>query len=134
VDDEDFRFVKMPAVQSMIGHWTKTVPGPKDLKWTKSRVAEYLNLGGIAGKIVGGPKTVVDQLERWADVAGVDGFILYNLVNPGTFEDIIEFVLPKLGARGLFREKLEQEGLIAREFYLGVGNDRLLADPGSMHK
>jgi alkanesulfonate monooxygenase SsuD/methylene tetrahydromethanopterin reductase-like flavin-dependent oxidoreductase (luciferase family) len=75
-NDEDFRFVKMPAVQSMIDHWTETVPGTKDLKWTKSRVSEYLNLGDIAGKIVGGPKTVADELERWADVASIDGFNL----------------------------------------------------------
>lgn len=113
--------------ESMIDHWTETVPGTKDLKWTKSRVSEYLNLGGIAGNIVGGPKTVADELERWADVAGIDGFNLYNLVNPGTFEDI-EFVLPELRARGLFREKVEKEGITAREVYLGVGNDRLLAD------
>jgi hypothetical protein len=44
-DDTDFRFVKMPAVQSMIDHWMETVPGTKRLKWTNSRIAEYLNLG-----------------------------------------------------------------------------------------
>jgi hypothetical protein len=55
-------------------------------------------------------------------------------VNPGTFEDI-EFVLPELRARRLFREKVEKEGITARDVYLGVGNDRLLADhPGSKHK
>ncbi|KAE9365461.1 hypothetical protein N431DRAFT_101137 [Stipitochalara longipes BDJ] len=31
-DDVDFRFVKMPAVQSMIYYWTETVPGTKVLK------------------------------------------------------------------------------------------------------
>lgn len=60
------------------------------------------------------------ELERWADVADVDGFNLYYLVNPGTFEDIIEFVLPELRKRGLFREEVEKGGIMAREVYLGV--------------
>jgi hypothetical protein len=125
----------MPAVQSMIDHWTETVPGTKGLKWTKSRIAGYLNLGGIAGKIVGSGKTVADELERWTEIAHIDGFNLYNIVNLGMFEDIIEFVLPELRKRGLFREKVEHEGMTAREVYLGVGNNRLLADrPGSKHK
>ena len=127
--------LKIPAVQSMIDHWTETVPGTKGLKWTKSRIAEYLNLGGIAGKIVGSGKTVADELERWTEVADVDRFNLYSLINPRRFEDIIEFVLPELRKRGSFRKKVEHEGMTAREVYLAVGNNRLLTDhPGSKHK
>lgn len=133
-DDEDFRFIGMPAVQSLIDHWTETIPGTKNLKWTKSTIAEYLN-GGIAGKIIGGPKTVCDELEKWVEISDLDGFNIYNFVNPGTYEDIIAFVLPELRKRGIFREKVEKECLTAREVYLGEGNSRLRADhPGSQHK
>jgi alkanesulfonate monooxygenase SsuD/methylene tetrahydromethanopterin reductase-like flavin-dependent oxidoreductase (luciferase family) len=31
-DDEDFRFVKMPSINSIIDGWSKTVPGSEDLK------------------------------------------------------------------------------------------------------
>lgn len=53
-------------------------------------------------KVVGSPTTVVDELERWVEVAGVDGFNLAHLTNPGSFEDIIHFVIPELQKRGLF--------------------------------
>ena len=45
-DDEDFRFVKLPAVQSMVERWSETVPGTEGLKWTKARIADYILLGG----------------------------------------------------------------------------------------
>jgi alkanesulfonate monooxygenase SsuD/methylene tetrahydromethanopterin reductase-like flavin-dependent oxidoreductase (luciferase family) len=45
-DDEDFRFVKLPAVQSMVQRWSETVPGTEGLKWTKSRIADFILLGG----------------------------------------------------------------------------------------
>lgn len=134
-DDEDFRFVKMPAIQSMINGWAETVPGSNDLKWTKSRIAEFLNLGGIAPKVIGSPKTVADELERWVDVTGIDGFNLYHLTNPGSYEDIIDFVLPELQTRGLFRTEVEKEGTTARETYLGQGGGWLLQDhPGRKHR
>ena len=51
-DDEDFRFVKLPAVQSMVQRWSETVPGTEGLKWTKSRIADFILLGGESVKIV----------------------------------------------------------------------------------
>ncbi|KAJ4364192.1 hypothetical protein N0V83_009648 [Neocucurbitaria cava] len=101
-DDEDFRFVKAPAIESIVNRWSATVPGTDNAPWTKARIAEYLILGGMGEKIVGSPKTVVDELERWLDVADVDGFNLSHVVSPGSFEDIIQRVLPELRKRGLF--------------------------------
>lgn len=121
-DDEDFKFVKVPAIQSLVNRWSETVPGSEGLKWTKSRIAEYLLLGGVIPKIVGGPKTVVDELERWMEVGDIDGFNLTHIVNPGSFEDMIEFLLPELKRRGLFRPTSEsgrKEGATAREVFLG---------------
>ncbi|KAK8200658.1 hypothetical protein M8818_005973 [Zalaria obscura] len=132
-DDEDFRFVKLPAIQSIINTWTSTVPGSEGLPWTKARIADYLALGGMTAKVVGSPKTVVDELERWVEISGVDGFNLTHVVNPGSFEDIIDFVLPELQRRGLFRTKVRKEGATAREVFLG--SPHLLPDhPGSQFK
>ncbi|GAB7351876.1 hypothetical protein MBLNU459_g2424t2 [Dothideomycetes sp. NU459] len=118
-DDEDFRFVKKPAIQSILDRWSNTVPGSAGLKWTKSRIAEYLTLGGMMPTVVGSPSTVVDEMERWSAEADVDGFNLAHVTNPGSFEDIIELVLPELQRRGLFRTKVEKPGATARESYLG---------------
>lgn len=60
---------------------------------------------------------MVDELERWADESGIDGFNLGHIVNPGSFEDIIEFVIPELQKRGRFRTRIEKEGATAREVF-----------------
>jgi hypothetical protein len=73
----------------------------------------------MQAKIIGSPKTVVDELERWVEIAGVDGFNLSHVVNPGSFEDVIEFVIPELQRRGLFRREVEKEGASVRETFLG---------------
>jgi FMN-dependent oxidoreductase (nitrilotriacetate monooxygenase family) len=132
-DEEDFRFVKVPMIQSIVNGWADTVPGSENLKWNKNRIAEYLILGGMNAKIVGSPTTVADELERWVEVSDVDGFNLSHVVNPGSFEDIIEFLLPELRRRGIFREGVEKQGLTAREQFFGTPS--LLGDhPGSKFK
>ncbi|KAL8791972.1 MAG: hypothetical protein Q9195_005461 [Heterodermia aff. obscurata] len=129
-DDEDFRFTKLPAIQSIVNGWASTVPGTDNLKWNKKTIAEFLILGGMMANVVGSPKTVADELERWVAVADVDGFNLSHITNPGSFEDIIELLLPELQKRGIFRSEIEQEGVTAREAYLGT--PWLLEDhPGS---
>lgn len=135
-DDEDFRFTdKLPSIQSIVNGWATTVPGNSDLKWNKKTIAEYLSLGGIAPKIIGSSKTVADELEHWMEVADIDGFNLYHLTNPGSYEDIIEFVLPELRSRGVFRSTVEKEGATARETYLGKGNGWLEeSHPGRKHR
>lgn len=74
-EDEDFRFLDdaPPAVRSMVTHWASADPvGGK--VWNKKTIGENLVLGGNGAKIVGGPVTVADELERWVRVADIDGF------------------------------------------------------------
>ncbi|KAL4986522.1 luciferase-like domain-containing protein [Aspergillus falconensis] len=133
-DDADFRFADEPQVASIVKCWASTVPGTENLPWTKRRIAEFLSVGGIQTKIIRSGKTVADELERRVDISGVDGFNLAHITNPGSFEDILEFLLPELRARWLFRETAEKEGATAREAYLGVGQVRLPEDhPGSKY-
>jgi len=132
-DDDDFRFSDSPRVQSIVRRWSSTVPGTENLPWTKRRIVEYLSVGGLGAKVVGSPTTVADELERWIDVADVDGFNLSYVVNPGTFEDIIEYLLPELERRGLHTSKVEKEGATAREVLFGTR--RLPEDhPGSKYR
>lgn len=83
--------------------------------------------------MLGGPVSVADHLERWVDIADVDGFNLAHVVNPGTFEDIIEYLLPELEQRGLYSRRVEKQGATAREVIFGTR--RLPEDhPGSKYK
>ncbi|ETS74168.1 hypothetical protein PFICI_14034 [Pestalotiopsis fici W106-1] len=132
-DDEDFRVIDSPRIQSIVRRWAATVPGTDNLPWTKQRIVEYLSVGGLQAKVIGSPQTVADELEKWIEFSDVDGFNLAHITNPGTFEDIIEFLIPELQRRGVFRTSVEKEGATAREAY--IGTKRLPEDhPGSQFK
>lgn len=125
-DDQDFRFVELPAVRSMVNHWASTVPGSDGKKWDKNTIAEYLVLGGNGAKIIGSAATVADELERWVEVADVDGFNLSYASIPDTFDDIITYLLPELRRRGLFWDDYAVKGGTFREnIYATKGQNRL---------
>lgn len=132
-DDEDFQVTDSPRVRSIVRRWAATVPGTENLPWTKQRIVEYLSVGGLQAKVIGSPKTAADELERWVDISGVDGFNLAHITNPATFEDIIEYLIPELQRRGIYRTKVGKEGATARETF--IGTTRLPEDhPGSQFK
>jgi FMN-dependent oxidoreductase (nitrilotriacetate monooxygenase family) len=134
-DDEDFRFLESapPAVRSMVNHWATN--SPQGLKWNKKTIAEHLIIGGNGAKIIGSPTTVADELERWAEVADVDGFNLSYASIPETFDDIIEHLLPELRRRGLVWRDYAVPGGTLRENYLGVQGNKRLSDshPGAKY-
>ncbi|KAF9890853.1 hypothetical protein FE257_005429 [Aspergillus nanangensis] len=62
-DDEDFQFSGLGGIQSLITSWSTTIPNSNGIKWTKSRIARELALGGPHAKAIGSPTTVADILE-----------------------------------------------------------------------
>jgi FMN-dependent oxidoreductase (nitrilotriacetate monooxygenase family) len=124
-EDEDFQFSDKPGLRSVVNRWAETVPGTNSLPWTKSRIVDFLLLGGMMPKLVGSAETVVGELERWAEVADVDGFNLSHITNPGSFEDIIEFVIPELQKRGLFRTTIPEQTTAREQLF---GQSDLLPD------
>jgi FMN-dependent oxidoreductase (nitrilotriacetate monooxygenase family) len=69
-------------------------------KFTVRDVIRERCIGGLGPVLVGGPKKVADELERWVDEGGVDGFNLAYAVTPATTTDFIDFVIPELRKRG----------------------------------
>ena len=56
------------------------------------------------------------------------------MTTPGTFEDVVELLIPELRRRGLYAEKIE-DGLTAREKVYGRGQSKLRDDhSGSAYK
>jgi len=108
--DERAENISTEAVQSaMRGLGLRTVG-----EW-----AEFLAVGGGAPTIVGSPATVADELQRWMDEAGIDGFNLAYTVMPESVDEFVELVVPELQrrgvyktayARGTFRDKLTGQG------------------------
>jgi FMN-dependent oxidoreductase (nitrilotriacetate monooxygenase family) len=97
-------------------------------------VGEVLDgLGALSRpfSVAGTPKVVADEMERWVDEAGVDGFNLIQYLTPGTARDFIDLVIPELRRRGRFRESYA-DGETLRERLFGAGQARLPADhPGA---
>ena len=69
-------------------------------KWTVRDVIRERCIGGLGPVLVGGPKKVADELERWVDEGGVDGFNLAYAVTPGSVTDFIDYIVPELRKRG----------------------------------
>ena len=67
--------------------------------------AEYLIVGGAAPVIVGSPQTVADEMQRWIDETGVDGFNLVYTVMPECVTDFVDLIVPELQRRGVYKTR-----------------------------
>lgn len=70
---------------------------------------------------IGSPKTVVDELQRWIDETDVDGFNVSAAISPGSFEDVIKWVVPEMKRRLVFWDPKKAEGKTMRENFLADG-------------
>ncbi|KAJ6013744.1 hypothetical protein N7540_008335 [Penicillium herquei] len=124
-------------VTSLLDSLLKT---SKDVpRWTPRIVAEKAAIGGLGPVAIGSPQTVADEMERWIREADLDGFNIGYVTTPGTFEDLIDLVIPELRKRGLYPEAStaddDSESLTAREKIYGKGQKELRGDhPGTKYK
>lgn len=82
------------AIQSV----TQTYRG-----WTRRQLLEQHAMGGRYPLVVGNPQQVADALLQWIDHADIDGFNLTRIVNPGSYRDFIDLVVPELQSRGRYK-------------------------------
>ncbi|GMK40997.1 monooxygenase [Paenibacillus sp. CCS19] len=75
----------------------------------------YQRIAGARGhrEIVGTPSQIADQLQEWFENGAADGFNIMPPYLPGGLDEFVDFVVPELQRRGLFR--LEYEGSTLRE-------------------
>ncbi|PRY70419.1 FMN-dependent oxidoreductase (nitrilotriacetate monooxygenase family) [Glaciihabitans tibetensis] len=72
---------------------------------------------------LGTGEEIADAIEGWVRETGIDGFNLRQFVTPGTLEDFVEYVVPELQKRGLYRTEYAHSTL--RENLFGAGHPRL---------
>ena len=48
---------------------------------------------------------VADHMQRWVEAEAADGFNIMPAYFPGGFDDVVHEVVPRLQARGLFRQR-----------------------------
>ena len=109
--DESIVAGKVEAIESV----TKAFSG-----WTKRRLLEQHSLGARYPVIVGSPSQVADALQVWIDEADVDGFNLTRIVNPGSYRDFIDLVVPELQSRGVYKTEYAEGALRHKLFGQGA--------------
>ncbi|MET1035101.1 MAG: LLM class flavin-dependent oxidoreductase [Arthrobacter sp.] len=121
--DEELKYLDTNAARSALSIFTTADPSRS---WTPNAIADYLGIGGIGPVLVGSPETVADEIERWVDVAGLDGINLAYAITPGSFEQFADLVVPELRKRGRVWDKYQ--GSTLREYLSGEGNTRVADD------
>src|SRR5699024_12371006 len=120
--DEPPEDVRSEAHESALATFTTLDPSRT---WTAREMARFISIGGRGPVIVGSPRTVADELERWANEADVDGFNLSSVIRPAGEEDFVRLVSPELRRRGLLKEP--RSGASFRDAVVGHG-DKLAND------
>lgn len=117
--DAPLEYVATDANQSALAAFTSLSP---DRTWTVRDLAEFVAIGGRGPVIAGAPGTVADELERWREEAGVDGFNISAAVRPADLERFTTMVSPELRRRGLLPEPgALPAGRTLREALAGAG-------------
>ena len=125
-DDVFFFLEGPPAIQSTV------LSIDDSRRWTKADIAKELILGGFSRKIVGSPTSVADELERWATESDLDGFNLAHITSPGSFEDIVNLLVPELQRRGIFHDDYDSTETARGQIF---GHEHLPSDhPGYQYK
>ena len=60
---------------------------------------------------IGTSVQVADTMQAWFEAGAADGFMMSSSVLPDGFDDFIDYVLPILKQRGLFRTEYESDTL-----------------------
>ena len=69
-------------------------------------MVNQLQIGGSGILIVGDPEEVTEELIRWHEISGVDGFNFTYAVTPGSFEDLVEYVIPLLQEKVMLKKNI----------------------------
>lgn len=94
------------------GHYEEVVEFAKKSNLTVREIGRWYG-ARTEGNMIGSPKTIADNMERWMDEGAADGFMIQATHLPAAFEDFAQFVVPELQNRGLHRT--EYTGKTARE-------------------
>ncbi|WP_312217301.1 LLM class flavin-dependent oxidoreductase [Pantoea vagans] len=71
--------------------------------WTRRRLLEQHAMGSRYPLIIGNPPQVADALLHWMDEGDIDGFNLTRILNPQSYRDFIDLVVPELQQRGRYK-------------------------------
>ncbi|MGH1401247.1 MAG: LLM class flavin-dependent oxidoreductase [Acinetobacter tandoii] len=111
-DDEEIPYQKTNSIASVNQKFKEQTITRNDLK------AQHV-LGGRYPLIIGSGAAVAEQLIRWIDETGIDGFNLTRTVAPESHQDFIRYVIPELQQRGRYKTSYSEGSLRHKLFQQG---------------
>lgn len=106
----DEKVPPLPPVEEFtgpVGRYETIIEIIHDTNPTVRELLGYLNAGGGHFTLIGTPEEIVDQMELWFKAGVADGFNLMPPTLPSSLEDFVEFIVPELQKRGLFKKYYE---------------------------
>src|SRR5438874_5850555 len=100
--DDELRYIETEAMRSALESFTSADP---NRVWTVRELAEHVAIGGRGPLLVGSPQQIANEMVRWVDATGIDGFNLAYAVTPESFEDFVELIVPELQRRGAYKQE-----------------------------
>lgn len=115
--DTPAKEVEFPVVNSIQSHFNemKSIIDKEDLT-VGDLYARFFGPGREDG-FIGTAIEVADEMQKWFEEKGCDGFMIQFPLLPGDLDDFVRLVVPILQERGIFR--LDYEGDTLRD-YLGL--------------
>lgn len=107
------------GIQSVLNAFEASTEGESAQPWTPRRLGMRMAVGGLHPVPIGSVTQVADVFEEWINEADCDGFNVAYVSNPGSFEDVVELLVPELMKRGLMWEDYDFPGGTFRENLLG---------------
>jgi FMN-dependent oxidoreductase (nitrilotriacetate monooxygenase family) len=101
--DDPITSVESNAIKSAVESFSQADGSGK--AWTVRDLATWGGIGGLGPLIVGSAAQVADALQEWQEATDVDGFNLPYAITPGSFEDVVEFLVPELQRRGAYKTR-----------------------------
>lgn len=104
----------LPSLQEFTGPQGRYGTILRIIESHRPTVRELLGLlaaGGGHATFVGTPHSVADEIERWVDGGGADGFNLMPATLPGGLNNFVDYVVPILQQRGRFRQEYAESTL-----------------------
>ncbi|WP_018298154.1 LLM class flavin-dependent oxidoreductase [Corynebacterium lubricantis] len=117
--DEPITNIESNAIQSTAATISN---GTGDGAWTVRKLGESTGIGGFGPVLVGSGAQIAAELAHIQDETDLDGFNFAYAITPGTFEDIVEYVVPELQKLGRYKTEYTPGSL--RNKLFGAG-DRL---------
>ncbi len=124
--DQPIEYVESNAIQSMVENFTVRSDRPVHV----GDLATLSRAGARSPFVVGSPQDVADELISWAEDTDVDGFNLFRLVVPESLNAFVDFAVPELQSRGVYKTAY-REGTLREKLFPGRGPRLHATHPGA---